>query len=289
MILKREGASIFVPDGSDPEKALERTTHMCIAAHQDDIEMMAAHGILECLGKEGKWFCGVVVTDGAGSPRHGPYAGFTDEEMKRTRWLEQRKAAFAGEYGAAVLLGYSSAEARDPKNLNVVEDLKEIISRARPDVIYTHNPADKHDTHVSVCLKVIEAIRQLPGDLVPEAFYGCELWRGLDWMNDGDKVALDVTGRLHVAGALVQLHDSQISARRYDLGTIGRTLANSVFSDPYSSGGFQAVTFAMDLMPLVRNKSLDVADYVEGLIQRFTAETVSRIRKHAGKERNEVS
>ena len=34
-------AEIFVPDGTPMPDALARTTHICIAAHQDDIEIMA--------------------------------------------------------------------------------------------------------------------------------------------------------------------------------------------------------------------------------------------------------
>ena len=34
------GADLFVPDGLEPEAALGRTTHLCIAAHQDDVEIM---------------------------------------------------------------------------------------------------------------------------------------------------------------------------------------------------------------------------------------------------------
>lgn len=44
-----------------------------------------------------KWFGGVVVTNGAGSPRKGPYANYTDEEMQEVRMIKQRKAAFVGE------------------------------------------------------------------------------------------------------------------------------------------------------------------------------------------------
>ena len=33
--------TIYIPDGTEEEQALERTTHLCIAAHQDDIEFMA--------------------------------------------------------------------------------------------------------------------------------------------------------------------------------------------------------------------------------------------------------
>jgi len=89
-------ADLFVPDGVEPAAALARTTHLCIAAHQDDIEIMAYHGIAECFGQPGKWFTGVVVTNGAGSPRSGIYADYSDQDMQRVRVTEQRKAAYVG-------------------------------------------------------------------------------------------------------------------------------------------------------------------------------------------------
>ncbi|MFO7623666.1 MAG: PIG-L family deacetylase, partial [Anaerolineales bacterium] len=66
-------AEIFVPDGMQPENALQRTTHLAIGAHQDDLEIMAAGPILECFQQPERWFTGVVVTDGGGSPRSGLY------------------------------------------------------------------------------------------------------------------------------------------------------------------------------------------------------------------------
>src|SRR6266542_3204183 len=92
-------ADFFVPDGVEAEAALARTTHLCISAHQDDIEIMAYHGIAECFGQKEKWFTGVVVTNGAGSPRSGIYGDYTDEEMQKVRIVEQRKAAYGCEYG----------------------------------------------------------------------------------------------------------------------------------------------------------------------------------------------
>ena len=86
----KEGAEIFIPDGKPVEEALQRITHLAIAAHQDDIEIMAYHGILECFGKNENWFMGVVVTNGAGSPRIAS-ADHTDEQMQRVR-KKSRKA-----------------------------------------------------------------------------------------------------------------------------------------------------------------------------------------------------
>jgi len=54
-------ADVFVPDDLEPVAALARTTHLCVAAHQDDIEIMAYHGIAECFGQSDMWFSGVVL------------------------------------------------------------------------------------------------------------------------------------------------------------------------------------------------------------------------------------
>src|SRR4051812_18091409 len=100
MKLSRASAEVFVPDQVPLALALPRTTHLGIGAHHDDLEIMAAHGILECFGRADRWFTGVVVTDGAGSARDFEYAAHTDEQLKAVRRLEQKKAAYVGEYGA---------------------------------------------------------------------------------------------------------------------------------------------------------------------------------------------
>jgi hypothetical protein len=71
--LHLDTAEIFVPDGLPTEQALARTTHMGIGAHQDDREIIAIDGILNCFQQEDKSFTGVVVTNGSGSPRDDLY------------------------------------------------------------------------------------------------------------------------------------------------------------------------------------------------------------------------
>ena len=113
MRMNLASAEIFVPDGLPVEPALARTTHMAIAAHQDDIEIMAAAPILECFQRTDRWFTGVVVTDGRGSPRDDLYKNCTDEDMRLIRFKEQKKAAVVGEYAAQVLLDYPSKAVKD--------------------------------------------------------------------------------------------------------------------------------------------------------------------------------
>ena len=96
MKLHNPGAEIFVPDNEALPNALARTTHLGIGAHQDDLEIMAFHGIAECYGRTDRWFTGVTCTNGAGSPRAGLYTDFTDEKMRQVRREEQRQAAAVG-------------------------------------------------------------------------------------------------------------------------------------------------------------------------------------------------
>ncbi|MBI1983919.1 MAG: PIG-L family deacetylase, partial [Acidobacteria bacterium] len=95
-------SEVYVPDDSPADHALLRTTHLAVGAHQDDLEIMAFHGILDCFGKSDKHFTGVTVTNGSGSPRNDLYKGYTDEAMRKVRRVEQKKAAFVGEYSAHV-------------------------------------------------------------------------------------------------------------------------------------------------------------------------------------------
>ena len=97
MKLSHASAEIWIPDGAAEAAALARVTHMGIGAHQDDLEIMALDGILAGFGSTQNWFMGVIVTDGAGSPRAGLYANYTDEQMKAARRAEQKKAAVVGE------------------------------------------------------------------------------------------------------------------------------------------------------------------------------------------------
>jgi LmbE family N-acetylglucosaminyl deacetylase len=273
-----ESAEAFVPDGLSLEQALARTTHLAVSAHQDDIEIMAAGPILECYQQPDKWFTGVVLTDGRGSPRSGLYEAYTDEEMRRVRFKEQRKAAMLGEYAAQVLLDYPSRMVKDKAERRPVEDLAALIHQARPRSVYTHNLADKHDTHVATALKVIAAIRSLPEAERPEKLYGCEVWRDLDWMVDADKVSFDLTAHENLQAALLGVFDSQIAGgKRYDLASIGRRRANATYFESHGVDLTTGLSYAMDLTPLVRDPDREITAFVREHIQRFSQDITDRL------------
>lgn len=273
-----DSAEVFVPDGVPLAKALARTTHLAVSAHQDDIEIMAAGPILECYQQPDQWFTGVVLTDGRGSPRSGMYAQYTDEEMRRVRFKEQRKAAMLGEYAAQVLLDYPSRMVKDKAERKPVEDLAALIQAARPRFIYTHNLADKHDTHVGTALKVIAAIRSLPASDRPEKLYGCEVWRDLDWMMDSDKVSFDLTAHESLQAALLGVFDSQIvGGKRYDLASMGRRRANATYFESHGVDLTTGLSYAMDLTPLITDPEKEVTAFVQEHIQRFAQDVSDRL------------
>jgi LmbE family N-acetylglucosaminyl deacetylase len=273
-------SEIYVPDGLPEEQALGRTTHLAVSAHQDDIEIMAAQPILECFQQKDKWFTGVVVTDGRGSPRDALYKDYGDEEMRLVRFKEQHKAAMVGEYAAQVMLDYPSKVIKDASKSEPVDDLVLLLKAARPWAVYTHNLADKHDTHVATALRVIAAIRCLPEEQRPQKLYGCEVWRSLDWMLDSDKVPMDVSTHENLQAALLGVFDSQIAGgKRYDLASMGRRKANATYFESHGVDATTGLSYAMDMTRLVKDTRLDPAVFVEELIRHFAEDAAARLKK----------
>jgi LmbE family N-acetylglucosaminyl deacetylase len=280
MKLTAPKAEIFIPDGASEAEALKRVTHLGIGAHQDDIEIMAMPGILAGFGSHEKWFMAVITTNGGGSPRDGLYGSYTDDQMQVIRRREQKKAAFVGEYSAVAFLDHSSSVMKDAANHGPKDDLKAILAATRPEVVYTHNLADKHDTHVSSTLRAIEAMRELPADQRPQRVYGCEVWRDLDWMVDDDKIVFPVDGHENIQTSLVGVFDSQIAGgKRYDLATMARRRAHATYFQSHAVDAAHLVNFSMALTPLIQNDQLDIAQYVEGFLRRFSSDVTTRLKK----------
>jgi LmbE family N-acetylglucosaminyl deacetylase len=273
-------AEVFIPDGLPPEQALARTTHLGVGAHPDDLELMAAAPILECFERDDEWFTAVVLTGGGGSPRAGGYKNYSDEEMRALRLKEQRKAAILGKYGALVMLGYSSMAIRVGASKSPVQDLALILRAAHPRQVYTHNLADKHDTHVAAVLRVIAAIRSLPVEERPQQLFGCEAWRSLDWMLDQDKASFDLSSQADLQSALIEVFDSQIKGgKRYDLAAMGRLRANATYHTPHAVDTATDLAYAMDLTPLVFSPQADIGSFVQEHIQHFAQDVANRLAR----------
>lgn len=269
---------IFIPDNTDKSIALERTTHLAIGAHQDDIEIMAAGAILDCFQNNNKWFTAVVVCDGANASRRGKYKNLTNEEMILVRNKEQKKAAIIGEYSALALLNYNSNIIKEKANKDAVKDLAKILEITQPEFVYIHNLADKHSTHIAVALRSIEAIRMLPQDIRPKKLLGCEVWGDLDWLPDKEKVIVDLSENENLQMSLLGIFDSQISSNRYDLGSIGRRKANATFNEFHIPCNVQGLSFSMDLSRLILDTNLEPASLLEEYLNLSKQEKIERLK-----------
>jgi LmbE family N-acetylglucosaminyl deacetylase len=203
--------------------------------------------------------------------------------MMGIRRQEQDTAAVIGQFGVMMQLDYPSSAVKSPTDTALKEDLKQILTATRPEIVYTHNLADKHDTHIGVVIAALQAMRELPQDQQPKQVIGCEVWRNLDWLPDAEKILMDVSGRDNLAAALNGVFDSQIAGgKRYDLATLGRRAANATFFDSHTTDHATQLIFGMDLTPLVTDDSLDIVEYVCASIDRFHTDVKTKLQQRLG-------
>ena len=269
--LTRPGAEVFIPDGSPWPAACSRVSRLVVAAHADDVELMAWHAL-----QDARALAAVVVTDGRGSARAGRYADFSDEEMRNARLLEQKRAASMANYALVIWLDHASADVKKASCPPLQSDLGAILSAVRARWVYTHNPADRHDTHVAVAVHAIRALRANGSSV--ERVLGCEAWRALDWLPEDEKVLLDVSAMEDRAMPLMRAFDSQIAGgKRYDLAASGRKRANATFLDSHAVDRATAVEYAMDLTPLVKDPTLEISGWTLHLVERFRKDVEARL------------
>lgn len=271
------GASLHVPDAQSLAAAMHRTTHLAIGAHQDDLEIMAYHGIALCCDATDKAFAGVVCTDGAGSPQAGHAV---PGDLRVVRREEQNAAARLGRYSAMLQLDYMSGELRGPRRRLLQADLLHILRESRPRVLYTHNPFDSHPTHIAVLRAVVQALRELPPAQRPEVFYGCEVWRSLDWVPAQHLRILTWPEPGHLWAQLLSCFASQIQGgKRYDLAAVGRARANATFRESHRIDRTRTAWLAVDLRPLIEEPGLSVHAYVQSMLDEFGGNLRAALRQ----------
>ena len=272
-------ADLFVPGGGNLASALASTTHLGIGAHPDDLEIMAFPGICACRGQKNLRFSGVVATDGAGSPRSGSSEKLSTAELVKARREEQRNAAVLGGYATILQLAHPSSEIRGAGRNALTADLLEILKDAKPKVVYLHNPADRHETHVAVLLASLAALRQLPPTDRPAEIYGCEVWGDLDWVPAERVIRLPCPAPADFGPSLLRVFRSQVDGKRYDLAAAGRRRAQATLADAYSADQAEEVVLALDLKPLVENPKVTLAEFVSSLTGEFQKQTLEKIRR----------
>ncbi len=274
-------ADLFVPDGVERKR--------CAFPHHPSVDFRAPgrhrdHGLSrhrQCFGRSDQWFTGVVVTNGAGSPRTGIYGHYTDEEMQRVRLREQRKAAYVGEYACVIQLGYSSSAVKDPNNAGVREDLLAIFRLAKPEVVYLHNPG--RQARYARGQRPCGPSRRCASwarSFVPRRSTAAKC--GATWTGCRTRTSRCCRSprRPTWRPRWWALFDSQVSGgKRYDLATAGRRLANATYYASHATDVETALTYAMDLTPLIEDPGLSVAAYTLGFIDKLKADVEARLKK----------
>jgi LmbE family N-acetylglucosaminyl deacetylase len=277
-------ANFYAPQGQDPSNALVSTTHMGIGAHADDLEILAFPGIATCFQDPKKHFSGVVVTDGAGAPRTGRFSSTSDSELIPIRQKEQRVAADLGKYASVIQLSHPSSAVRQTDRSQVVAELTQILEIARPEVLYLHNPADRHETHIAVLLACLEALRKLPTSALPKEVYGCEVWGDLDWVPSSHIVRLPCPAPETLGTSLLRCFESQVEGgKRYDRAAVGRRHAQATFGNPTQPDFAEEVVLALDLRPLIQSKE-SLTDFLAPTLDLFRTQTLARIEKLSSKK-----
>lgn len=262
-----------MPDATREELAISRTTHLAIGAHPDDLELIGIHGISACLDRDDRWFSGVVVTDGAGSARGGSYASLSDDEMREVRRQEQIDVARLGQFSTVVQLGYASAALLGGFDESLIDILCDILGRSLPETLYLHNPADRHPTHVAVCMHAIEALRRTETSHLPRDVFGVEVWRSLDWVPGERRIILDVSKGDDLQQRLLATYKSQLDGgKRYDTAILARNVANATFGSEREVDTMQRGTYVLDLKPLICDKDMTVLGYVRDLVDGLQSE-----------------
>lgn len=271
-------SELFIPDGVDSDAALSRTTHLGVVAHADDLEFMALDEIARCRASDTEWFGGIVCTDGAGSVTSGPYVGISCDELIATRHREQCEAARTGHYAFVAQLGIPSANLTIPSASPLVEKLADLIARTRPHTILTHNPADKHATHLRVLVALLHALERVPDDIRPARLLGCEMWRSLDWVDDEQKLLLGSNEPPDFELELFRHFDSQIaSGKCYDLAVQGRRRANATLAAPRAADAFAEATIALDMSVLIGQSPRAVIPFITAHIDSFRDQVTSAL------------
>ncbi|GIT05788.1 MAG: hypothetical protein CM1200mP29_11990 [Verrucomicrobiota bacterium] len=161
--------------------------------------------------------------------------------------------------------------------------MRTILAETRPQVVYTHNFADKHDTHVAVVVPLIRAFANYRRTSGRERFTASRFGATSIWVLDDEKVLLDMSNRPNLVRAFISIFDSQITGgKRYDLALEGRLRSNATFFDSHAVDEMNLASYAMDLKPLVDDPSLDIAGYVDGCIERFREDVRSRVSRFIG-------
>jgi LmbE family N-acetylglucosaminyl deacetylase len=150
---------------------------LVVAAHPDD-EILGCGGTMARLAREGHEVRIAILAEGMSSR----YAHREDADPRQLQHLHARAQQAADKVGAqeVVLCKLPDNRLDTLPLLDVVKLVEELITRFRPEVIYTHHPGDLNVDHGVVHRAVLTATRPVAGQCVKE-IYAFEVPSSTEW------------------------------------------------------------------------------------------------------------
>ncbi len=263
-------ASCYDPRDDSSTSAIQKTAFLGIGAHQDDLEFMCFDAILKGLNGDG--FSALILSDGSGSARNHSHQNLSPQEFSQLRNEEQKNAAKLASYKQLIQLNHPSSVIKE-RNASLIAEISDIIQASSPQVIYTHNPFDKHLSHVATLECVVSAILELAPQDRPKKLIGCEVWRSLDWLPQKRKLIFEIDAEAQIRDQLLECFPSQSGeSKNYSKAVQGRRICNATFLDSYNKDQFLQVEYAIDLSEVISQKPVSLHNFSNRVLEEFKTE-----------------
>ena len=259
-------------------KSALKSENIGVFAHPDDAEISSG---LPMLGAKNGWLT-VIVTDGAMSVSHADLGEHSVKELVDIRWKEQCDAAVISKT-PAIHLSYPSAAVNGVMGLAKQAEVVSVLAswvNTMPNIksIYTHNPIDKHPTHLGILNVLAGALYSERFNPKIEEIYGMKVWGGVDALPEKQFKLFSTTDQeiIDKIEAMVKCYKSQnrILDRLLARGTVGGMIEKSVYAtNPYDNKSPLGSLLGIDITELIKHR-MTVEEMVEHIWE--TAYTVKK-------------
>lgn len=268
----------WTPAGSNIQSALAKANSIAVVAHADDALIMLPDQATAVGGTSG--LIEILVTDGAGSVL--PPGCRTQSELVALREHEEIRVAQRAGFGGVIFLRASSATVRDTGERRVTQSIAAILACTHPEILVTHNPFDRHPTHLAVLARVLDAICRVPRRAWPLRLLGGEVWGGLDFLPAEIVQAHDISAQIETIGELMRLYETQNINQHYDLGAVGRYLSHATFHSSHARNEAVAMALTIDMTALLGRPASSLPDFVVRWFDRARNDQLTRLQPAIG-------
>ena len=266
--MNRDGAFVPVTFTDFILEVLPKCDSIHIGAHQDDAEI--GGGIFHP-DVDLSLAAVVVVTDGAGVPVPDDLKDtIKPEQIPGVRCDEQLLAGEICGCRAVACLNLPSklAKVYDPDGPAAVT-IRKMLQVKPFKLVATHNPFDRHATHVGVGVHVINELRKLAPDKLPTRAIGIEVWGSLDTFPASGLQIVPIQASIELQLAAISAFQIANKGKNYPWAAVGRRLQNVTMAESHSVDPAGAVTAChfWDLLPMVQSSDSPYAHASRTMLQ----------------------